>query len=78
MIPLRFSSVFAIRTPRLYGSCVSRDRWFSTQMTFKILPTLSLQGKVSNSDDIVFLTQKQVLFETTGLSCDRGRSGTWE
>jgi hypothetical protein len=79
MIPLRRSPVFAIRIPWLYGrSCVSRERWFSTgaQMTSKTLPTLSLQGKVSN--DIVFTIHKQMLYGTTGLSCDWGRSGTWE
>lgn len=79
MITLRRYPVCAIRIPWSYGrSCVSRDRWLSTgaQMASKILPTLSLQGKVSN--DIVFPTQKQVLYGTTGLSCDWGRSGTWE
>ena len=79
MIPLRRSAVFATRIPWSYGrSCVSGDKWLSTgaQMGSKILPTLSLQGKVSNG--IVFPTQKRVLYGTTGLSCDWGRSGTWE
>ena len=77
MITLRRSLVFAFRIPWSYGR-VSRDRWLSTgaQKASNILPTLSLQGKVSN--DIVFPTQKQVLYGTTGLSCDWGRSGTWE
>ena len=79
MIPLRRSPVFSIRIPWSFSrSCVSQDRWLSTsaQMAPKILPTLSLQGKVCN--DIVFSTQKRVLYGTTGLSCDWGRSGTWE
>ena len=79
MIPLRRSPVFVIRTPWLYGrSSVSWDRRLSTdaQMASRILPTLSLQGKVSN--DIDFPTQKQVLYGTTGLSCDGGRPGTRE
>lgn len=79
MIPLRRSPVFAIRIPWTYGrSCASRDRWLSTgaQMGSKTLPTLSLQGKVSN--DIVFLTQKQVLYGTTGLPCDWGSPGSRE
>ena len=79
MISLRRSLVFAIRIPWSYGrSCVSRDRWLSTgaQMTSNILPTLSLQGKVSN--DIVFPNQKRAFYGTTGLSCDWGREGTWE
>ncbi len=79
MILLRRSPVFAIRIPWSQDrSCVSRDRWLSTsaRTAFKILPTLSLQGKVSY--DIVFPTQKRVLYGTTGLSCDWGRSGTWE
>jgi len=49
MIPLRRSPVFTIRIPWSYGrSCVSRGRWLSTgvQMASKILPTLSLKGKV--------------------------------
>jgi hypothetical protein len=79
MIPLRRSPVFATRIPWSFGrSCVSRNRWLSTgaQMASTILPTLSLQGKVSN--DIVIPTQKQVLYETTGLSCDWSSSGTRE
>lgn len=79
MIPLRRSPVFAIRIPWSYGrSCAYRDRSLSTgaQMASKTLPSLSLQGKVSN--DVVFLTQKQVLYGTTGLPCDWGSSGSWE
>jgi hypothetical protein len=79
MIPLRRSPMFAIRIPLSYSrSCISRDRWLGTgsQMASGMLPTLSLQGKVSN--DIVFPTQKRVLYGTTGLSRHWGRSGTWE
>jgi hypothetical protein len=46
------------------------------QMASKTLPTLSLQGKVSN--DIVFLIQKPVLNGTTGLSRDWGSPGSWK
>ena len=63
MIPLRRSSVFAIRTPWSRGRpYASGDRWSSSvaQMAYKTLPTLSLQGKVSN-DVIVCPTQKQLM-----------------
>jgi len=49
MFRLRRSPVIAIRTRWSYGrSYVSQDRWSRTgaQMASKILPTLSLQGKV--------------------------------
>lgn len=59
MISLRRSSVFAIRTP--WSRC-SQGRWLSNgaQMAYKTLPSLSLQGKVSN-DIVVRPTQKQVI-----------------
>lgn len=62
MISLRRSPVLAIRTPWSYSrSCVSRNLSTGAHMPSKILPTLSLQGKVSNG--IVFPTQKQVFME---------------
>ena len=58
MIPLRRSPVFAIRNPRLRARhYASQNRWPSSgagaQMAYKTLPTLSLQGKVSNDDIII-------------------------
>ena len=79
MIPLRRSPMFAIRIPRSYSrSCISRVRWLSAgaEMASEMLPTLSLQGKVSVN--VIFPKQTQVLYGTAGLSRDWGRSGAWE
>ena len=69
MNPLRRPLAFTIRTPRSYDRpYVSSVRWSSSgpQTISKILPTFSLQGKVSNVI-LLFLPNA----ETSSLSNDR-------
>jgi hypothetical protein len=68
MNPLRRSLTPNARTPRLYGRpCVSSVRWLSSspRTTSKILPTFSLQGKVSHAILLSLLNAE------TGLWGDR-------
>lgn len=81
MISLYCSPSFVTRITRMYASgrpCASWVRWSSSgpQTIPKVLPTFSLQGKVSSN--IFFSRKKHVIIQVTGLPRDRSCSGTWE
>jgi len=82
MIALYRSPSFVTRITRMYASgrpCASWVRWSSSgpQAIPKVLPTFSLQGKVS-SNTFFSRKKKHVIIQVTGLPRDRSCSGTWE